>query len=252
MSPRTAGIVLAVGIVLGVAGLAAYAAAVLLSFLTPDDRSVGWIIPAVILLLLSIAAVGSADLARRSTAPPATRLRPSAGLRRVSLYRVRPLAWPWHLLWLVVLLAAWFVVLPLPMSSGWLAHAENPTGAQVACWLGALVLSFFVGMVLVSLIKKLVTPRMVRRHPGVVPRQGALRAVLYVGRADLYFGGAGALLAGIAVGPGLTGYADAAVLLLAPGGILLAVGIVLAVNFWRTGETLGNALLAEPSGVGGM
>ncbi len=71
-----------------------------------------------------------------------------------------------------------------------------------------------------------------------------MRVVLYSWRSDVYLGAAGFVFAAVSVQPAATGYPSGAIGFWIVAAMLSAGGVVLALNFWRTGESLDGAVLS--------
>ncbi|WP_223691840.1 hypothetical protein [Leifsonia poae] len=215
-------------------------------------------LPGILLLLAMCGLIVGEQLRRgsmrRNPAPPDTVL-PQATM--VSGFSV--LSDGWHLIWIVVGLLVSLLLVGLPVLSWFTGGWPSSVGDQNAFaqyWLiyGAIAFGITVAA-LVSLIKKRAFRRAQaggRIRPGVVAGgQRFWRWFDYRWRFDLWLAGLGGLIAALsttalseAVGPGSAPGALAAALplfigFLALGLLLVAAGVVCALNFWRSGEALG-------------
>ena len=194
-------------------------------------------------LILGVLCAGIGDVTRRSTQPMITIP------RRVFAYPVRPVSVGWQILWIGVLVVVFLFIDPVQRLVGILSSsAPTSTALQVLVSLPALAISAAAGAATVSLIKKLSYAGQLRRHPkgSFTYTQRGAWSWLFVWRTDLAFGAvAGVLLGSVAS-------------FLAVGQIILAgtsfffclifggVAVLLAFQFWRTGESLAVTTIPAP------
>jgi len=171
------------------------------------------------------------------------------GASRTAVYQPLPLIL--HAVWALVPLAAWVLLVLIPLlnlvnGTAWPAGLEEENATAV--WLvlapyGGLASALFAA-ILVSLLKKVVYARRIAAHPADVDGSAARatwRWVTFRWRVDLWLAGLGGGFVGlcwIALGFGDTAFFAVA---LAIGLALIAGGVLLAVNYWRAGEPLGAA-----------
>ena len=177
---------------------------------------------------------------------------PTTGLRGGSVLAVyRPLALWAHGLWCLVPLAAWALLILVPLQSmaggGWPAglREENSTALWMALgFYGAVASGLFAGMV-TSLIKKAYFLAWLRRHPDtqVDDGNGAFwRWVCFTWRFDLWLAGFGGALIGVCwIGLEFDGEQFVVVSLMI-GMVMLLGGILMSLKYWRAGRPLGTAI----------
>ncbi len=214
--------------------------------------------PAALLLFGMCALIPGEQLRRggigRNPTPPPTAL-PSASY--VSQFRV--LSTGWHLTWIVVGAVVSLTLIGVPMVSwftgSWPANlSDDSSFAGFWTIYGSLGFGVVVATV-VSLIKKLGYRRAIARgRTNVSPAPGRRfwRWVDYRWRFDLWSAGVGGVLIALSptfiaidVGPDSNGFVPAGDLvptlaMLIGGMVLVVVGIIAALNFWRSGEKLGS------------
>ncbi|WEO76790.1 hypothetical protein BJQ94_15730 [Cryobacterium sp. SO2] len=154
-----------------------------------------------------------------------------------------------HAAWALAPLTGWVLLVLRPLLN-LLGGTAWPAGLRYenadAVWLmlaayGGLSSALFV-TILVSLLKKVVYVRHITAQPSDVDgsaAQGIWRWVTFRWRFDLWLAGIGGVFVGlcwIALGFGDTPFFLST---LAIGLVLVASGVLLAVNYWRAGEPLG-------------
>ena len=154
-----------------------------------------------------------------------------------------------HAVWALVPLAAWALLIVVPVRNliggeSWPAglryEAETEVWLLLACY-GGLAGALFV-VVVTSLIKKMAYLRRIEHQPEAAqggPGRGTWRWLTFRWRFDLWIAGIGGMFLGlcwIAIGFGDTPFFLSALLI---GVALIAGGVVLSLNYWRAGEPLG-------------
>jgi hypothetical protein len=177
---------------------------------------------------------------------------PTSGLRGGSVLAIyRPLALWAHALWSLVPLAAWVLLIVVPLRSmaggGWPAglREENSTAVWLALgFYGALAGGLFAVMI-TSLIKKAYFLAWLRRHPDAQVDEGSgafWRWVCFTWRFDLWLAGlGGALIGACCIGLEFDGQQFVVVASLI-GLVLLLGGIAASLNYWRAGRPLGTGI----------
>lgn len=165
--------------------------------------------------------------------------------------RYKPLPLGIHAAWALVPLAAWVLLVVIPLRN-LIGGAAWPAGLQsdnvTPVWMvlasyGGLAAAMFV-IILVSLAKKAVYISYVGRHPEAVEggaKKGLWRWITFRWRFDLWLAGVGGMFLGlcwIALGFEDTPFF---VTTLSIGLVMVVGGLLLAVNYWRAGEPLGAA-----------
>lgn len=177
---------------------------------------------------------------------------PTTGLRSRSVLAIyKPLALWAHGLWSLVPLAAWVLLILIPLRSmaggGWPAglRDENSTAVWLALGFYGAVASGLFAVIVTSLIKKAYYLAWLRRHPDtqVDDGKGAFwRWVCFTWRFDLWLAGFGGALIGVCwIGLEFDGQQFVMVASLA-GLALLLGGIFVSLNYWRAGRPLGTAV----------
>ena len=165
--------------------------------------------------------------------------------------RFKPLPLALHAVWLLVPLAAWVLLVLIPLQNliggtAWPAGLKDENATAVWMLLasyGGLAAALFV-VILVSLVKKAAYLQRIKAHPEAVDGgagKGTWRWVTFRWRFDLWIAGLGGGFLGlcwIALGFEDTPFF---VTTLCIGLVLVAGGLLLAVNYWRAGEPLGTA-----------
>lgn len=169
------------------------------------------------------------------------------GGSRIATYTPLPLGL--HAAWALVPLAAWVLLVVIPLrnligGTAWPAGLQDENSSAVWMLLagyGGLAAALFVTIV-ASLIKKVAYTARIARHPEAVDgsaNKSIWRWITYRWRFDLWIAGIGGGFLGlcwIALG-----FEDTPFFLttLCIGLVLIAGGLLLAVNYWRAGEPLG-------------
>ncbi|MDJ0320261.1 hypothetical protein [Pseudarthrobacter sp. PS3-L1] len=177
---------------------------------------------------------------------------PTSGLRGGSvLATYRPLALWAHGLWSLVPLAAWVLLILVPLRSmaggGWPAglREENSTAVWLALGFYGAVASGLFAVVVTSLIKKAYFLAWLRQHPDTPVDEGKgafWRWVCFTWRFDLWLAGFGGALIGVCwIGLEFDGQQFVMVAALTGLALLLA-GIIMSLNYWRANRPLGTAL----------
>ncbi|MFM9432863.1 hypothetical protein [Arthrobacter sp. MP_2.3] len=177
---------------------------------------------------------------------------PTSGLRGGSVLAIyRPLALWAHGLWSLVPLAAWGLLILVPLRSmaggGWPAglREENSTAVWLALGFYGAVASGLFAVIVTSLIKKAYFLSWLRRHheTRVDEGNGAFwRWVCFTWRFDLWLAGFGGALVGVCwIGLEFDGQQFVMVTSLTGLAMLLG-GILMSLNYWRAGRPLGTAL----------
>ncbi|MEC5179578.1 hypothetical protein [Arthrobacter sp. CG_A4] len=177
---------------------------------------------------------------------------PTTGLRGGSVLAIyRPLALWAHGLWSLVPLAAWALLILVPLRSmaggGWPAglRDENSTAVWLALGFYGAVASGLFAVIVTSLIKKAYFLAWLRRHPDTQVDEGKgafWRWVCFTWRFDLWLAGFGGALIGVCwIGLEFDGLQLLTVALLAGLAMLLG-GIAVSLNYWRAGRPLGAAI----------
>ncbi|MET0955754.1 MAG: hypothetical protein ABWY68_07350 [Cryobacterium sp.] len=163
----------------------------------------------------------------------------------------KPLPLGLHAAWALVPLAAWVLLVFIPVQN-LLGGTAWPAGLQdensTAVWMllasyGGLAAGLFA-VIVVSLLKKIVYTGHISRHPDAVDGSAGKRTwrwVTFRWRFDLWLAGLGGAFVGlcwIALGFEDTPFFVTTLII---GLVLLAAGVLLAVNYWRAGEPLGKA-----------
>ncbi|MET0885537.1 MAG: hypothetical protein ABWX92_03720 [Mycetocola sp.] len=165
--------------------------------------------------------------------------------------KYKPLPIGLHAAWLLAPLAAWVLLIVIPLNN-LIDGTAWPAGLQyddaTAVWMllaayGGLAAGLFA-VVLVSLVKKIVYRHHIERHPEHIEGsadKGFWRWITFRWRVDLWLAGLGGALLGLC-GIAL-GFSDILFFTNAfsIGVLLVAAGGVLTVNYWRAGEPLGAA-----------
>ena len=165
--------------------------------------------------------------------------------------KFKPLPLGLHAAWLLVPLAAWVLLVLIPLQNliggtAWPAGLEDDNATAVWMLLasyGGLAAALFA-VILVSLVKKAVYMQRVRSHPEAVDGsagKGLWRWITFRWRFDLWIAGIGGAFVGlcwIALGFEDTPFFITTVVI---GLVLVVGGLLLAVNYWRAGEPLGAA-----------
>ena len=165
--------------------------------------------------------------------------------------KFKPLPLGLHAAWLLVPLAAWVVLVLIPLrnligGTAWPAGLEDENATAVWMLLasyGGLAAALFT-VILVSLVKKAVYVQRVTAHPDALTGSAGKRTwrwLTFRWRFDLWIAGLGGAFLGlcwIALGFEDTPFF---VTTLVIGLVLVAGGLLLAVNYWRAGEPLGAA-----------
>lgn len=163
----------------------------------------------------------------------------------------KPLPLGLHAAWLSVPLAAWLLLVVLPLrnlmgGTAWPAGLQDDNATAVWMLLaayGGLAAALFT-VVLLSLVKKIVYVRHIDRHPEHIDGsagKGTWRWLTFRWRFDLWLAGLGGAFLGlcwIALG-----FEDTPFFLTAfsIGLVLVIGGGLLSLNYWRAGEPLGSA-----------
>lgn len=165
--------------------------------------------------------------------------------------RYKPLPLGIHAAWALVPLAAWVLLVVIPLRN-LIGGTAWPAGLQydnvTAVWMvlasyGGLAAAMFV-IILVSLVKKAVYVNYVGRHPKAIEGsagKGLWRWITFRWRFDLWIAGVGGAFLGlcwIALGFEDTPFFFTTLTI---GLVLVVGGLLLAVNYWRAGEPLGAA-----------
>ncbi|MFC5928117.1 hypothetical protein D6T64_10440 [Cryobacterium melibiosiphilum] len=218
-------------------------------------NATGPIVFIAIMFFLGATCVGIADIARRHTSPAS--IAASSEFHNVESVRhgLRPISPWWQLLWLVLLLVAFVGILPVQFSVGLLSPAQADERTEMLIFLllfGPGVLAAGgAAVVFVSLIKKLSFPAQERRRDARaaesrrVPQRGAVHTFLYLWRGDLWFAGFGGTLIGISAWPYFSDGVGIGHFLVFSGVCWLVLGVVAALQFWRTGENLNEAVIGR-------
>ncbi|PXA72099.1 hypothetical protein [Cryobacterium arcticum] len=257
---RTTALVLLIGsaslytlIVAGVATDAPVAAWLMTRVLVPTGGG-GWggmtIAVALAVLLGALFLLGAwllvvLDIVRRQLSRRAPVDTAKSIFTNVLRYRVRPLGAQVHTLWAAGFAALYYLSYPFQLSRGLLtpevlARVQNPIELQMLVLMPGLTMAAAAAATLVSLIKKLSYPGQLRRHPLTRAKAAPslIRTLLFAQRADLTLGAIGGVVLGFAAMPLSTGDLEVAGLLAVFGAALIGAAVILALQFWRTGERL--------------
>ncbi|MBT2538745.1 hypothetical protein [Arthrobacter sp. ISL-69] len=176
---------------------------------------------------------------------------PTSGLRGRSVLAIyRPLALWAHGLWSLVPLAAWALLILVPLRSmaggGWPAglRDENSTAVWLALGFYGAVASGLFAIIVTSLIKKAYFLAWLRRNPDTQVDEGNgafWRWVCFTWRCDLWLAGFGGALIGMLDWLEFDGLQLLTVVLLTGLAMLLG-GIAVSLNYWRAGRPLGAAM----------
>lgn len=165
--------------------------------------------------------------------------------------KYKPLPLVVHAAWLLVPLAAWLLLVVIPLGN-LIGGNAWPAGLQYenadAVWLllglyGGLAAAMFA-VVLVSLLKKIVYLRHIIRHPDDInggASKGFWRWLTFRWRFDLWLSGIGGAFIGlcwIALGFDDLAFTTTA---LGIGIVFFVLGAALSMNYWKAGEPLGAA-----------
>lgn len=165
--------------------------------------------------------------------------------------KFKPLPLGLHAAWLLLPLAAWVLLVLIPLQNliggtAWPAGLEDDNATAVWMLLasyGGLAAALFA-VILVSLVKKAVYMARVQSHPEAVDGsagKGLWRWITFRWRFDLWLAGLGGAFVGlcwIALGFEDTPFFITSLCI---GLALVVAGLLLAVNYWRAGEPLGAA-----------
>ncbi|TFD56083.1 hypothetical protein E3T55_00090 [Cryobacterium frigoriphilum] len=154
-----------------------------------------------------------------------------------------------HLAWIAAPVLVWAALIAVPVAlgraGGWPAQVHYSIEEDVWMLLGmyGALASGVAAVIAVSLVKKLAYARRVAAGTTLPAGTGSRfwRGLTYFWRFDLWL----AFLGGLFMGPGwIALYYDDPIFLLVPLGIglvFLALGVICALNFWRSAEVLAAA-----------